>query len=358
MITYYGQQSTGIETVLRQLNPDMAMNIGVIHWWSTWDRPMQEMERFVDGVDICFVVSDEILCNSIIHGKFGGWVKLQSQFDMLDQDKVHFILHSDEPLMPNSNRCFNVPWFAKTPVTNYNVEAWDYVDKQYTFNMLLGSEKDHRTHLFLAFKDNKNIYSTYFGHNGLKNISDKHLEDEDVLNNLQGQVTFDRKINTLEEVNESTISHTTPQAIYDNSHFDIVSETHIDDDFFFTTEKTAKPLAAGRWFLPYTSRNQSSYLERYGFDFSDYRHDEYDVKDKMHRLELTIQKIEEISEDNGLVRQIYSETRENRIHNAHVYKQVTKKYMESLTFFILDALSIPGQERTKILEVMLRRDWH
>jgi hypothetical protein len=325
MISHFGEQRGYIVQIFNQyLNTDK--HIGVIHWWDIRNTiNTKDLEKFVDGVDVCFVFCDEFL-----HIPGG----IQRYLDVLDHDKVHFILSSEESEMPN-NRCFNSLWFTQKTLHGRPTLSQDYMRKPYTFNMLLGSEKEHRTTLFNRLKDNNKVYSTYFGTPQGRSLSDTHLEDKDTLDNLKQQ-DLGKKLNTLEKVNGTTISHTIPAEIYDNSHFDIVSEMREDvmkNQILFATEKTAKPLATGRWFLSYAEHNMNTYLERYGFDFTDYLHD-YDVEDNNYRLELIVQKVEEITKDSSLVKYIYSKTKANRIHNVQVYHRLCRNMAKDLIKFI------------------------
>ena len=332
-VSYFGQVDTYLSPILEQYYKSKK-RIGVVHWWGVlteiMDNPLV-LEEFVRSVDVCFIISEERLGDP----GFGTWLPTKARFDLLQQYNVFWVLFAEEPLMPNSDRCFNYPWFAKRRLAFPSdfVPTLDYVEKQYTFNMLLGSSNNHRNHLFEGCKNNKKVYRTYFGSNYLKSWSNTHLEDKEVLNNLQGQNVDGRKINTLEEVSQGPISHIIPEDIYNHSHFDIVSETCIDNGFFFVSEKTAKPLSTGRWFISYAAHETFSYLEKHGFDFSDYQLD-YDVEDNMYRLELMVQKINEISKDNSLVEHIYSETKANRVHNMNVYEKLMQNVYQDLTDFV------------------------
>ncbi len=337
-ISHLGQNYSFLTPILEQFQSSKKQ-IGIIHWWAIQPYVhksdyeflefVQELEKFVNSLDVCIVISEEMFGTS----DSGTWLRRETLYDMLDQYNTIYVSCSKESLMPKGDT-FELPWFAKQSVvyTKKHIPVWKYYEpKQYTFNMLLGSEYGHRTYLFHSV-DRSKVYTTYFGHPDLKSLSDTHLEDEKILDNLQKQEVHLKKLNTFNHLG-LPVSHTIPSLIYDNSHFDIVTETSIRNGFFFATEKTAKPLATGRWFISYAAHKYFEYMEKWGFDFTDYQID-YDVLEETYRLDLIVKKIREISDDIDLVKQIYAETEPNRIHNKRIYDSLLESTYEDLTNFI------------------------
>ena len=353
-VSFYGQSDSFLSPILEPYY-NSKKRIGVVHWWDIQQyvyrgaskegtrfnpeydveflEKLNDIEAFVSGVDVCIVISEEMMGTSCP----GTWLRRKLVYDMFDQYNTAYVTFGVEPLMPSGDRCFNYLWMCKnTPIypSKEFQPTWDYKPKQYTFNMMLGSDKQHRTHLFHTVgSENDKIYSTYFGQDELKHLSDTHLEDEEILENLTNQITYKRKLNTLEDVSAGPISRIIPEKIYNHSHFDIVSETWLDHGFFFATEKTSKPLSTGRWFISYVTHKHFEFLEKWGFDFSDYQID-YDVKENTYRLDLVVKKIKEINEDTSLVKHIYSETKANRRHNKQVYNTLHSRIHQDLTEFV------------------------
>ena len=135
------------------------------------------------------------------------------------------------------------------------------------------------------------------------------------------------------------ISHVVPEKIYANTHFDIVTETFVKHQTMFITEKTAKPLATGRFFCWYNSYNVASYLEPYGFDFTHYEA-EYDKKcNDVDRLDAMLELVEEIAGNPLFIKDIYEKSKSARIHNMEVFKQHTQNFDDSLSKWITSCLN-------------------
>jgi hypothetical protein len=181
------------------------------------------------------------------------------------------------------------------------------------------------------------------GHTRFKIDNIPSLDNDDVYNDLISQDITQHKLNTMNSVQREhsnyPISHVVPEKIYDNTHFDIVTETFIKHQTMFITEKTAKPLATGRFFCWYNSYNVASYLEPYGFDFTHYEAEYDKICNDVDRLDAMLELVEEIAGNPIFVKDIYTKSKSARIHNMEVFKQHTQNFDTSLNQWIISCIN-------------------
>jgi len=314
-------------------------NIGIIDWWWCTDQEQdtENIKKFVEMQDICFFISDEILNMGHLE-----YADIDNMITMLNDHNVYFLMHSEESgltVSPKSNRTLNTPWFYKSFLDiPADFEATlNYKPKPYMFNLLLGRNKTYRTLLYKILKHNPQVYSTYLGHHKYKHDVQNNMDTAEIQHKLCSQDMSKHQLNTMldTENGRSCISHIVPTNIYNNTHFDIVSETQADKHMNFTTEKTAKPLATGRFFLYAGVNDVKKYLTQQGFSLETYNIKQYDHSTGYTTVitELT-DYIEEITENPGLVEDIYTKTLEERIYNMHVYQEKSTNYYKQLNDWI------------------------
>jgi hypothetical protein len=318
-------------------------NIGIINWWWTSEEEAQieNLKKFVESQDICFFVSEEIFDRHHC-------VDMNKVFEVLNSHNVYYILFSYDltlSVQPDPNRTYYNPWFFKSPlyVPSNFVPDLDYTEKQYAFNLMLGSNKSYRTIAYKVLKDNKNIYSKYLGHPDFKLDSTYSLDDDNVYDNLISQDVVQHKLNTMNSLEKEgrkyAISHVVPEKIYANTHFDIVTETFVKHQHMFITEKTAKPLATGRFFCWYNSNNVINYLQQFGFDFTHYEAEYDNIANDVDRLNAMLDVVEEIANNHLFVKDIYEKSKPARIHNMEVFNRCTKNFHSRLDEWLLSCLS-------------------
>ena len=339
---YYGPSQSCLTAFIDMLScqfSNSTKRVGVINWWWLNDEELNldKLKAFVEQQDICFFLSEEIF------EKYNS-ININDVFSLLNKYNVYYILFSEDhslTVKPAEDKSFYYPWFFKSPLyvpSNFKPELV-YREKPYTFNLMLGSKKPYRTLLYKLLKDNKNIYSSYLGHPKFKNQSLTFLEDEDILLDLTNQNVEVDKLNTMNSIQRENerhvISHVVPEKIYADTHFDIVTETFVKHSHNFLTEKTAKPLATGRFFYWYASSGLIPYLERYGFIF-DYDLISYDsITNDVDRLDDVLNLIEELSANKNLVKEIYEKTSYVREHNMRVYWEGRTRFAEDLYGWLL-----------------------
>ena len=291
--------------------------------------------------DICFFIIREIIDDRCHNIKAGVIENMMTELNKLN---VFFITLSEDSQYPtDTSKTFNVPWFAGYDLytSNDTTIDFDYRPKDFTFNMLLGSKRRHRTKMFETLNESY-IYQTYFGHKEYSLKSAGHLEDGDVWNNLTNQ-DLSRKLNTMKQtLREDTlypISHITPESIYNNSHFDIIAESQpLIDSLNFTTEKTGKPLSTRRFFIWYNSPHKVEYLKKFGFELQDYLCEYDNILDNDKRLEAIFELIKEIGDNENYIKKIYEDTKDARIHNQEVFKKLSKTTESNIASWITEQI--------------------
>lgn len=343
MINHYGDNFEFLSSILDR--PEFSdilqrKNVGIIHWWWLTEEQskLDNLENFIKDQDVCFFLSEEVFQRNS--------ADINELFKLLNRYNVFYILFSEDyslTVNPCSERTFRTPWFFKA---NLHVPAsfkpdLDYVEKPYDFNLMLGAKKPFRTLLYKLLKSNKKIYASYLGHPEFKFESNTHLDDSDIAADLLNQEVENTKLHTMNFVNRDNglypISHVIPRNIYANTHFDIVAETKPEDNIQFLTEKTAKPLATGRFFCWFGSPSVKAYLNNFGFEMNHYSYGDfwYDEQDhEFDRLDSLISTIELITSDTAHIKKIYDQTRSARLHNMQVYNRIRKNFNTDLCSWI------------------------
>lgn len=289
------------------------------------DNLLIEIKKY----DICFFVISELIDMTQVYATGERKKLLQEFMTEIDKLNVFYIASSEDSNYPlEESRTFNMPWFADRAIyTSQDTTIdFDYRQKDFTFNMLLGSNREHRTKMFERIRPHSYVYSTYMGHLQHRDNSDTYLEDKGILSQISSQdLVSNGKLDTMVplylENKRYILSHAVPEMIYNNTHFDIICESqHLSGSTHFTTEKTAKPLSTGRFFIWFNSPNKVEYLRRYGFELQDYLCEYDNILDNDTRLEAIFELIKEIGDNENYIKKIYKDTKEARMHNQEVYK--------------------------------------
>ena len=329
----------------------------ILNWWkwvmfdSSWndydfrhhlckvqlDNLLIEIKKY----DICFFVISELIDMSQTESTGERKKFLQEFMAEIDKLNVFYISSSENSNYPlEESRTFNMPWFADRSIhTSQDTTIdFDYRQKDFTFNMLLGSEREYRTKMFERVRPQPYAYSTYMGHPHHRNNSDTYLEDKDILDKLIPQ-DLRWQLNTMIPVTLEDkpyiLSHAVPEMIYNNTHFDIISESqHQRRGTHFTTEKTAKSLSTGRFFIWFNSPHKVEYLRKFGFELQDYLCEYDNIIDNDQRLEAIYELIKEIGNDENYIKKIYADTKDARIHNQEVYNRMRSEIHDDRAVWI------------------------
>lgn len=356
MIEFFGNkysESLSLFDGIKAEHKDSKCKILVTDWWQ--DRNIGLRMTPTDYItkikeyDICFFMISEKWFENV-------WnispEDINSMLKELNKLNVFYITKSeDSRIHVDVQKIYDIPWFIQNETfLNFHVDDnfkldFDYRPKDYTFNMLLGGDKHDRTLLFKLLRNEQYVYSTYFGHKEFKSKSAIHLEDDDILHNLSNQDIISNKLQTMSERvqregRDVSISHTIPDKIYNNSHFDIVTETEaLLNTLNFTTEKTGKPISTGRFFIWYNSPNQVEYLRKFGFELQDYLSYYDKVQCNVTRLSQVTELIKEIGDNENYIKKIYKDTKEARMYNQEVFKKLSRTYQSNINSWMSDQIN-------------------
>ena len=106
----------------------------------------------------------------------------------------------------------------------------------------------------------------------------------------------------------------------------------------WTSEKTAKPLFTGRFFILFGSLRTSLYLKKFGYELDSYMLNDYDSEtDWDKRIKKAEDLIDEL-ENINYVKKVYNDTREARLHNMKVAKDGMKNSLITIQDWIMDKI--------------------
>jgi len=260
------------------------------------------------------------------------------------------------------DRTLSLPWFYSnwysggihhSPNFTHDI---DYIEKDYTFSMLLGKRSNNRKEVFDKLQNRKDIYKTYFGETKYKSLSDVHLEDEHIRDYLMSETDNLQTMQDFYVPYEANLgdscrftghrvgpllSHTIPEKIYKNTHFDIISETnHLDEDKItgWTSEKKGKPLVTGRFFIWFGCLQTSSYLKKFGYELDSYVLNSYDNEVNLNNRHIKVLELINELENINYVKKVYNDTREARLHNMQVAKDGMQNSLTTIQDWIRDKL--------------------
>ena len=257
-------------------------------------------------VQKAFLPSEKIK-NVVVADKTG----LYTNIEMIDSttkslsSKGHYTIvgskYTDENL---ENSCF-FPWHLYfTQYVNPQKSIEPINKKKYLADILLGNGKPHRIDFFEQLQQHKDLLETCLvnlhqqlginpGHVVYSSPELNLLESPNVLkiknNNTWCSTQVIDCTDSLKHPASAFLSQVIPEKIYQHSYLSVVSETLIDNDHFFPTEKIAKPIIAGRIFLVSAGKNYLKNLKSLGFKTFDTIIDEsYDQLDEFEQRNSTI----------------------------------------------------------------------
>lgn len=194
---------------------------------------------------------------------------------------------------------YNNYHFVQTHHANLDIRIDYPSERKFFADVLLGNSKPHRLAFFEMMRTNnmldKNIVNLF-------NVYRSNFLDT-VKNDVQEMINDNPNKdypNTTLLLNGKFISQHISAPIMENSWISVVGETIDDNDIFFVTEKTAKPLMAGRPFIMLGGVNYLKHLRNLGFKtFTPVIDESYDdVVDYDQRVKMAFQSFKKISEQN------------------------------------------------------------
>ena len=212
----------------------------------------------------------------------------------------------------------------------------------YLADVLLGNPKPHRATFFKLLRANSmldrcivnlfGIYKSKF----LTTVDDK---PQQIIDNAT--VVVDRYINTTDQLNNFFVSQYISLPIMNASWYSIVGETVPDNDCFFVTEKTAKPLMAGRPFIMLGGKHYLKHLRSLGFQtFSPVIDESYDeISNEQERVIAAFNSFRALSELDP--EEVYRKLTSVLVHNQqmmHSKQALTQRARDFLEEIKLDHL--------------------
>ena len=214
-----------------------------------------------------------------------------------------------------------ISWFGQ-PDNYYAIEDWAKklqsqlylgLNRPKRFDCLLGANKPHRDQIERLYKSS--VYQDQFIYSYFKNRVNQGIWSRNV----------DRAKTTTHRVRADpldgrfvSISYLLPVEIYNETFYSIVSETLCTNHYSQFTEKTAKPIVAGRPFVVFSGQFFLRNLRSLGFQtFSAVIDESYDaVEDENERSAQAWQQVERLCQlDPALVmQQLQSAITHNQQH--------------------------------------------
>ena len=209
----------------------------------------QDIEMYIPGIGDTFH-------NLMVEG---------SQSPLSEKD---FVITS---CVTNRDHLWPVPYvynnyhFVRTHMANSNKKILQPETRLFFADVLFGNEKPHRRLFFDLMRKNNmlegNIINLFHHYKSkfLESVTDDTQREMDAIQEGQGY------LNTTTFLGNNFVSQHISKPIMENSWISVVSETLPDNDCFFVTEKTAKPLMAGRPFIMLGGANYLKQLRQLGF---------------------------------------------------------------------------------------------
>ena len=234
--------------------------------------------------------------------------------------------------LPNHKQVSN--WFCEheniytLPWTKNILEELrqDCIEKQYTFDALLGVQRPHRDLIYHYWHNSDHqdkILLTYFRDDPRNGIWDvpytvTGVKDQTVLS-LMNYTLATAVAQDTEDAKSIETYMILPVTIYNNSWYSIIAEGFTDHRGTRLTEKTAKALVAERLFVMFGAPRDLERMRRLGFQTFDGIIDEsYDnIKDDKTRWQTAWQQVEWLCQQDPV--RIQAASRDIRKHNRHVF---------------------------------------
>ena len=179
-----------------------------------------------------------------------------------DRKNVCYFINGEvDTFLENAKVYSYMDWFRETADFYRNtdfLQGLEYRNKEYLFECLLGRKKPHRDQIYNRVKSNNKVFTKYSTSERVINF--KNANEWSIgLNDLVIDEKLQYSVSQVEYKNRTVrLSQLIPLEVYNNSYYSIVAETNAESSLTFLTEKTAKPLVAGRLFLiagnPYSLR--------------------------------------------------------------------------------------------------------
>jgi len=191
-------------------------------------------------------------------------------------------------------------------------------NRLYIADVLLGNPKPHRNTFFKLLRASNmldNCIVNLFGIYKSKFLNQIDEQSQLLINAAQSQIGY---INTTNEFDQGFVSQHISMPIMNASWYSIVGETICDNDCFFVTEKTAKPIMAGRPFIILSGKHTLKHLQSLGFrTFSPVIDETYDeINDHHERVAAAFVSFQKLAKLNPI--DVYQKLGDVLLHNQQI----------------------------------------
>lgn len=246
-------------------------------------------------------------------------------------------------LLPQ-DKIYVYPYFLQNILKhNQPQQINSLADHQRTFDVLLGGIKMHRRFVFEKLGQHQMLLNACFVNLTTAAYSAdivKTIFRTPELDSLEPHPSLipavvNQGFNGYTKTDQGVaVAHLVPWQVYQHSLYSIVTETNFENYFFFS-EKTAKPLYAGRPFVFFGAQGQLQDLKRLGFETFDGIIDEsYDlVDDNSVRFEKAFEQVRWLFDQNHA--QLYKKMQPVLEHNQR-HIQDRQYFLEPLKQWLFD----------------------
>ena len=234
---------------------------------------------------------------------------------------------------------YNNYHFVQTHTVN-KLQRFDRLDvRPYFADVLLGNSKPHRTLFFKLLRATDmldkciiNLFGVYKS-KFLENITDT------VQQTINNTTNKDDYANTTSNLDGGFVSQHISKPIMNASWISVVSETICNNDCFFLTEKTAKPLMAGRPFIMLSGKHTLKNLRSLGFKtFSPVIDESYDdIENQNERIMAAFESFQSLEQLDQV--QVRNQLQDVLTHNQQLMyskKSLTQRARDFLDNIRLD----------------------
>tara|TARA_B100001063_G_C16713412_1_gene529327 strand:- start:58 stop:1137 length:1080 start_codon:yes stop_codon:yes gene_type:complete len=219
--------------------------------------------------------------------------------------------------------------FSQTHKANKDRTFIQPNQRPYFADILLGLDRKHRNTFFELLQENDmleknivNLFSTYRSP-FLDSIDNKAQNlINTITNDLSGKLTSTNSTTTT--LDGTWVSQIICKPIMESSWISVIAETISNNDCFFVTEKTAKPLMAGRPFIILSGMHTLRHLRSLGFKtFSPVIDESYDeISDQDQRIKAAFESFAKLSTQDSS--QMYAKLMPILEHNQEIMYDKSK----------------------------------
>lgn len=211
--------------------------------------------------------------------------------------------------------------------------------KKYFFDILLGCQRLHRDFVYKYIHNQgllDKVIMTYFRHWNVDLRQTDHIFETEGVEFLE-ESNYTHSIHQVRYYGyKMNLAQVIPFVIYNDSYYTLITETNAVNEFNFFTEKTVKPILAGRLFIAIAGKGFLRTLKSFGFQTFDGIIDEsYDLEDNNEkRWTMALDQLKFLTQEDPLIIQDKIKTITN--HNQQLmlnyewYNDLVVKLKEEL----------------------------